>query len=137
MDRLLADPLPTKTLPFDEKISKIRKCLPEGSAEKILSQRDRIEGEKKQLSVMFCNLEGFTDLSKKLGPEGIYALMDQLYEILIRKVSDFGGTVNEVKMSPIHHWVPRRIEAQLKSLNISSPKLIQGLENTSLSAENL
>ena len=44
---------PTKELSFDEKIAKIQKYLPYGITEKILSQRDRIEGEKRQVTVMF------------------------------------------------------------------------------------
>jgi class 3 adenylate cyclase len=64
--------------------------------QKILSQRDRIEGERKQVTVMFCDMEGFTPLAERLGPEGIYVLMDQVYKILIHKVNDFGGTVNEL-----------------------------------------
>jgi class 3 adenylate cyclase len=85
-----------KDLSFDEKISKIQKYLPEGLTEKILSQRDRIEGEKKQVTVMFCDMEGYTSLSEEMEPEGVYTLMDQIYETLIHKVNDFGGTVNEL-----------------------------------------
>jgi class 3 adenylate cyclase/tetratricopeptide (TPR) repeat protein len=91
-----AAPSKSSDLSFDEKISKIQKYLPEGLTEKILSQRERIEGEKKQVTVLFCDMEGFTPLSEKLGPEGIYALMDEVYEILIHKVNDYGGTVNEL-----------------------------------------
>jgi hypothetical protein len=85
-----------KDLSFDEKISKIQKYLPEGLTEKILSQRDRIEGEKKQVTVMFCDMEGYTSLSEEMEPESVYTLMDQVYETLIHKVNDFGGTVNEL-----------------------------------------
>jgi class 3 adenylate cyclase/tetratricopeptide (TPR) repeat protein len=88
--------VPPKELSFDEKLKKIQKYLPKGITEKILSQRDRIEGEKKQVTVMFCDMEGFTSLSEKLGPEEMYTLMDQVYEILIHKVHDYEGTVNEM-----------------------------------------
>ena len=86
----------SKDLSFDEKLTKIQKYLPEGLTEKILSQRDRIEGERKQVTVMFCDMEGFTHLSEKLGPEEIYAIMDKVYEILIHKVHEYEGTVNEM-----------------------------------------
>ena len=33
---------------------------------------------------------------EKLGPEETYAIMDQVYEILIHKVHDYEGTVNEM-----------------------------------------
>jgi len=37
---------------------------------------------------MFCDMEGFTRLSEKLGPEEAYDIMDQVYETLIHKVHD-------------------------------------------------
>jgi len=85
-----------KALSFDEKLTKIQKYLPEGLTEKILSQRDRIEGERRHLTVMFCDMQGFTTLSEMLGIEEAYAIMDQVYEILIHKVHDYEGTVNEM-----------------------------------------
>jgi class 3 adenylate cyclase/tetratricopeptide (TPR) repeat protein len=92
--------IPTETLPkklsIDEQLKKIQKYLPKGLTEKILSQRDRIEGERKQVTVMFADMEGFTQLSEKLGPEEAYSVMDQVYEILIHKVHDYEGTVNEM-----------------------------------------
>jgi class 3 adenylate cyclase len=87
---------PPKDLSFDEKLTKIQKYLPKGLTEKILSQRDRIEGERKQVTVMFADMEGFTSLSERLGPEEAYTIMDQVYEILIHKVHDYEGTVNEM-----------------------------------------
>ncbi len=80
---------PSKDLSFDEKIEKIQKYLPKGLTEKILSQRDRIEGERKHVTVMFCDMVGFTHLADKLGPEESYSIMDQVYELLIHKVHDF------------------------------------------------
>ena len=85
-----------KDLSFDQKIEKIQKYLPKGIAEKILSQRDRIEGERKQVTVMFCDMEKFTALTEKLGIEDAYTIMDKVYEILIHKVHDYEGTVNEM-----------------------------------------
>jgi class 3 adenylate cyclase/tetratricopeptide (TPR) repeat protein len=81
---------------FDQKIEKIQKYLPEGLTEKILSQKDRIEGERKQVTVMFCDMEGFTPLSEMLGIEEAYTIIDKIYEILIHKVHDYEGTVNEM-----------------------------------------
>ena len=86
----------SKDPPFDEKLDKIRKYLPEGLAERILSQRNKIEGERKQVTVMFCDMEGFTSLVEGLGSEKAYFIMDQVYEILICKVRDYEGTVNEM-----------------------------------------
>jgi predicted ATPase/class 3 adenylate cyclase len=89
-------PKPTpKDLSFDEKLTKIQKYLPGNITEKILSQRNRIEGERKQVSVLFTDMAGYTTISEKLDAEEVYSLMDQVYEILIHKVTEYGGTVNE------------------------------------------
>jgi len=87
---------PPKELSSEEKIDKIQRYLPKGLAEKILSQRDKIEGERKQVTVMFCDMEDFTALVDVLGADEAYGLMDQVYEILIHKVHDYEGTVNEM-----------------------------------------
>ena len=85
-----------KELSFDERLDKIQRYLPKGLTDKILSQRDKIEGERKQVTVMFCDMEGFTPLTERLGPEDAYSIMDQVYEILIHRVHDYEGTVNEM-----------------------------------------
>jgi class 3 adenylate cyclase/tetratricopeptide (TPR) repeat protein len=85
-----------RELSLDEKIDKIQRYLPKGLTEKVLAQKDRIEGERKQVTVMFCDLEGFTPLTERIGPEEAYGIMDQVYELLIHKVHDYEGTVNEM-----------------------------------------
>jgi class 3 adenylate cyclase/tetratricopeptide (TPR) repeat protein len=92
----ISSELVVKDLSFDEKLTKIQKYLPKGLTEKIISQRDRIEGERKQVTVMFCDMEGFTQLSEKIGSEKVYTIMDKVYEILIHKVHDYEGTINEM-----------------------------------------
>ena len=70
----------SEDLSFDEKLAKIQKYLPKGLTEKILAQKDRIEGERKQVTVMFCDMQGFTAMSEKLGIEDAYAIMDKVYD---------------------------------------------------------
>ncbi|MGD9250316.1 MAG: adenylate/guanylate cyclase domain-containing protein, partial [Desulfobacterales bacterium] len=81
---------------FEEKFAKIQRYLPQGLTAKILTQRDRIEGERKHVTVMFCDMEGFMPLVERKGPEAAYTIMDEVYEILIQQVTDFEGTVNEM-----------------------------------------
>ena len=85
-----------RALSIEKKIEKIQRYLPEGLTEKILSQKGKIEGERKQVTVMFCDMEGFTRLTEQIGPEEAYVIMDKVYEILIHKVLDYEGTVNEM-----------------------------------------
>ncbi len=92
---LLAAP-PAQDVSAEEKLRKIGKYLPNGLTEKILAQKDRIEGERRQVTIMFVEMEGFTSLTEKLGPEGTLTFMDQVFEILIHEIHHYGGTVNEL-----------------------------------------
>ncbi len=48
------------------------------------------------MTVLFTDMAGYTSMIEKLDPEEAYVLMDRVYEILIRKVNEYGGTVNEL-----------------------------------------
>ena len=86
----------SKNFSFHDKLDKIQRYLPKGLTKKILSQKDKIEGERKYVTVMFCDMAGFSALVDRLGPEKSYIIMDQVYEILIHKVHNYEGTVNEM-----------------------------------------
>ena len=101
---------PPRDLSFDEKLEKIQRYLPGGLTEKILAQRDKIEGERKQVTVMFCDMKGFTPLSEKLGHEKIYSIIDEVFEILIHKVLDYGGTINKMTGDGVMFGAPRALE---------------------------
>jgi hypothetical protein len=75
----------SKELSFDVKLQKIQKYLPSGLTERILSQRGKIEGERRQFTIMFADMQGFIPLVEKLRPEEAYSVMDQGYETLIGK----------------------------------------------------
>ncbi len=95
-DLILPSKPAPKDLSFEEKLAKIQRYLPKDLTQKILAQRDKIEGERKQVTVMFCDMEGYTSLTEKLGSEQTYSIMDEVYEILIHKVHDYEGSVNEL-----------------------------------------
>ncbi len=65
--------------------------------EKILAQKGRIEGERRQVTVMFCDLEGSTALTEKLGDEKAFALIDEVFGILTQQVHRYEGTVQEFR----------------------------------------
>ncbi len=93
---LYSPELVQKKISTDEIHARIQRYLPEDLTKRTLAQKDKIEGEQKQVTVMFCDMEGFTGLTEKLGSVGTYFVMDKVYEILIHKVYDYEGTVNEL-----------------------------------------
>lgn len=86
----------SKNPAYDEKLNRLQRYLPAGIIEKILSQKEKLEGERRQVSVMFCDMVGFTSFSERQSPETVYRIMDDLFEILIRKVHEYGGIVNKM-----------------------------------------
>ncbi|MCU0578741.1 MAG: AAA family ATPase [Desulfobacterota bacterium] len=65
--------------------------------EKILAQKSRIEGERRQVTVMFCDLEGSTALTERLGDEKAFTLLNEIFGILTRQVHQYEGTVQEFR----------------------------------------
>jgi class 3 adenylate cyclase/tetratricopeptide (TPR) repeat protein len=70
---------------------------PKHLADKILTTRSAIEGERKIVTVMFADVAGFSTISEKLDPEKVHAVMDGCFRILLDQVHACEGTVNEFR----------------------------------------
>ena len=70
--------------------------LPKHLAEKILASRHLIEGERKQVTVLFADIKGSTSLVERLDPEEVRNLMDPALQIMMAAVHRYEGTVNQV-----------------------------------------
>jgi class 3 adenylate cyclase len=70
---------------------------PKELTDKILAQKGRIEGERRQVTVMFSDLEGSTALTERLGDEKAFALIDEIFGILTQQVHKYEGTVQEFR----------------------------------------
>ena len=68
---------------------------PRHLADKILTSRSALEGERKQVTVLFADVSGFTSLSERLDPEDVHALMSQVFELMLDEVHRYEGTVNQ------------------------------------------
>jgi class 3 adenylate cyclase len=70
---------------------------PKHLADKILTNRKTLEGERKLVTVMFADVAGFTSLSEKLDPEDVHRIMDGCCRILVDEIHRFEGTVGEFR----------------------------------------
>jgi len=68
---------------------------PKHLAERILTSRSAIEGERKQVTVVFVDCVGFTALSSRLDPEDLHTVMDECFQHLLDAVHRYEGTVNQ------------------------------------------
>ena len=65
-------------------------------AEKILTTRSALEGERKQVTVLFADLKGSTELIRDLDPEAAQTLLDPALHHMMDAVHRYEGTVNQV-----------------------------------------
>jgi class 3 adenylate cyclase/tetratricopeptide (TPR) repeat protein len=65
-------------------------------AEKILTSRSALEGERKQVTVLFADLKGSTELIAVLDPEEARRLLDPALHVMMDAVHRYEGTVNQV-----------------------------------------
>src|SRR5262245_32845103 len=65
-------------------------------AEKIFTSRSAMEGERKQVTILFADLKGNTELIRDLDPEVAQTLLDTALQRMMDAVHRFEGTVNDV-----------------------------------------
>jgi class 3 adenylate cyclase/tetratricopeptide (TPR) repeat protein len=73
-----------------------RAYTPAHLAEKIVTARPALTGERKQVTVLFADLKDSTELIRGLDPEAAQHLLDPAIHIMMDAVHRFEGTVNQV-----------------------------------------
>lgn len=73
------------------------KYLPREMADEILERPEllSLHGEKKEIFVMFSDLEGFTKMSHAMEPEMVAKLLNRYLELLSDVVLDHGGVIDK------------------------------------------
>ena len=69
---------------------------PQYLTEKILISRSALEGERKQVTVLFADIKDSTELIRDLDPEEAQKLLDPAIHLMMAAVHRFEGTVNQV-----------------------------------------
>src|SRR5262252_668554 len=69
---------------------------PKHLAEKILTSKSALEGERKQVTVLFVDLKGSMELLADRDPEEARKLLDPVVERMMEAVHRYEGTVNQV-----------------------------------------
>ncbi len=82
--------------PASDDMAVIRRFLTPKLAEKILAARGRIEGERRQVTALFADIQGYTPLSEALGEEATFKVMERIYACMITAVLAEEGSVQEL-----------------------------------------
>jgi class 3 adenylate cyclase/tetratricopeptide (TPR) repeat protein len=69
---------------------------PKHLAEQIINSRTSLEGERKQITVVFADLKGSMELLADRDPEEARKLLDPVLERMMEAVHHYEGTVNQV-----------------------------------------
>ncbi len=72
-----------------------RAYTPRHLAERILSTRSSLEGERKLVTVLFADVQRSLELAARVDPEVWHGILDRLFTILARGVHRFEGTINQ------------------------------------------
>ncbi|HEV7507450.1 MAG TPA: adenylate/guanylate cyclase domain-containing protein [Thermoanaerobaculia bacterium] len=64
-------------------------------ATQVLQSKSALEGERKQVTVLFCDLVGSTALAERLGPETMHLLLNRFFELALSEIHRYEGTINQ------------------------------------------
>ena len=70
--------------------------IPKHLAEKILAERHTLEGERKQVTILFADIKDSTRLVEGLDPEEAQKLLDPILKAMMDAVHRYEGTVNHI-----------------------------------------
>jgi class 3 adenylate cyclase/tetratricopeptide (TPR) repeat protein len=84
---------PTEAPPID--YTQPQSYTPKFLADKILTTRSSIEGERKLVTVLFADVADYTSIAEKLDPEEVHQIMDGCFKILMDEIHRYEGTINQ------------------------------------------
>ncbi|HUP34336.1 MAG TPA: adenylate/guanylate cyclase domain-containing protein [Candidatus Limnocylindria bacterium] len=90
------DAAPAPAGPFAARFGSPHAYTPKHLAERILTSKTAIEGERKQVTVLFADMKGSTELLADRDPEEARKILDPVLERMMEAVHRYEGTVNQV-----------------------------------------
>jgi class 3 adenylate cyclase/tetratricopeptide (TPR) repeat protein len=91
-----AAPLTVPSRPAEARFASPQSYTPKHLAERILTSKAALEGERKQVTVLFADLKGSMELLADCDPEEARQLLDPVLERMMEAVHHYEGTVNQV-----------------------------------------
>jgi class 3 adenylate cyclase/tetratricopeptide (TPR) repeat protein len=87
---------PVKAQAADPRFTSLDSYTPKHLAERILTSKAALEGERKQVTVLFADLKGSMELLADRDPEEARNILDPVLEHMMEAVHRYEGTVNQV-----------------------------------------
>ena len=77
-------------------VSALQPSIPKHLAEKILAERHTLEGERKQVTILFADIKDSTRLVEGRDPEEAQKVLDPILKAMMDAVHRYEGTVNHI-----------------------------------------
>ncbi len=62
----------------------------------------KLAGERREITALFTDVEGFTSMTHRAGPEALVAMLDDYFEGVTRIVIDHGGMIDKLVGDAVH-----------------------------------
>lgn len=79
-----------------EEVRRLRRHIPAAIADGILHDQERLHGERREVTVLFADMVGFTHLSASLDAEPLFELINDLLGHLINCIHRYAGVVDRL-----------------------------------------
>jgi hypothetical protein len=93
---------------------------PKFLADKILTTRTSLKGERKLVTVLFADVADYTALAEKFDPEEVHQIMAGCFKILMDEIHRYEGTINQfTQIFPCCHCrLLSKYSCQLELINV-------------------
>ena len=83
---------------------RMRKHLPGAVVDRVTDGRAplHLTGEMRQITALFTDIEGFSDLTRRMSPQALVALLDDYFTAITGIIADHGGMVDKIVGDAVH-----------------------------------
>jgi class 3 adenylate cyclase/tetratricopeptide (TPR) repeat protein len=86
---------PARAEPLD--LTQPQSYTPKHLADKILTNRSSIEGERKLVTILFADVANSTAMFENLDPEAVHEIMDGCFRLMMDEIHRYEGTINQFR----------------------------------------
>jgi class 3 adenylate cyclase/tetratricopeptide (TPR) repeat protein len=77
----------------DHAVELLKRLAPTGYVERVLATKAKAVGERRIVTILFCDVTGSTVMAEALDPEDVMEIMDEAFKLMIGPVMRYEGTV--------------------------------------------
>jgi adenylate/guanylate cyclase family protein len=87
-------------------------------AQQVATARGALEGERKQVTVLFCDIANSTALAEQIGAEAMHATLNKFFELTLGELHRYECIINQfggdgfMALGPVAHEIPRSASAR-------------------------